>query len=199
MEVRDNAEKTLRRWRWTFIAIYLVFTSVAVLWPGASIVAFHCGLQQQAAQLDGPRISFNASDPRELRNCQQKLEQLLTDLHRETFTLQARALRFEENPAAEWRNWSRAWRQRWRVLGRRCRLGELAGSGVSPAIDRMADIHKHLRQLQISYTGVMDQFVERYAERLNRLKQQLAKVRSMIDRQRPHRPHTRASASGAKQ
>ncbi|MFH1130039.1 MAG: hypothetical protein V1754_01810, partial [Pseudomonadota bacterium] len=98
------------------------------------------------------------------------------------------ALKYDTDPATEWRNWSGGWRFRWRALNRRCRLNQLAGAGVSEEIDKMYEIHSSLAELQLSYTDVMDRFVEQYVERLQKLRLELKEVRSMIDRRNTLKP-----------
>jgi hypothetical protein len=192
-EEKDPNERTVRRWRKAFYSLYLTFTVLAGLWALLSLLSVHCGWQSMAAlgaaaARRGPRISASADNPHELRDCHRRLERLLTDLHQETFTLQARALKHRKtDPAAEWRNWSKAWRARWRELDRRCRLSELSGSGKSKEIDRMHAIHSVLAELQLGYSGIVDRFVERFADRLRGLRKDLAAVRAMIDQRRARR------------
>ncbi|MCA9673326.1 MAG: hypothetical protein KC503_47375 [Myxococcales bacterium] len=183
-EAAPSSEQTVRRWRKAFYSIYLAFTVLAGLWALLSMLSVHCGWRppSAAAALRGPRIINKGDNPDELRRCHQRLERLLTDLHHKTFTLQARTLKYPKiDPAVEWRNWSKAWRARWRELDRRCRLSELAGSGKSKEIDRMQAIHRVLAELQLGYSGVVDRFVERFADRLRGLRKDLAAVRAMID------------------
>ena len=52
----------------------------------------------------------------------------------------------------------------------------------------MATIHQSLEELRLSYSGVVDSFVDRYVSRLHNLKEELSFVRAMIDRRKPIRP-----------
>lgn len=171
-------DPTVRRWKRIFFGIYLVLTGCIVVWAFCSIVMALFG--DRPLPVKGPRISPAADNPRELRACQEELGHLLTDLHRDTFQLQAMALRFDLDPASEWGNWSKAWRFRWNAVDWRCRLSSLSGQGISPAIDAMAQIHGELDELQISYSGVVNNFIERYVERLYKLKNDLDAVQKMI-------------------
>lgn len=159
-----------------------MFTFGAVVLTAVSVLAVTFG-GEALPPVKGPRIGAQGDTPDEIRACHRDLERLLTDLHKETFFIQAKALRFDTDPATEWRNWSEAWRGRWRTLDWRCRLSELSGRG-KPAIDRMAAIHSTLAELQLSYSGVMDRFIETYSDRLRRLRKDLSEIRSMIDRDR---------------
>jgi hypothetical protein len=163
--------------------IYVIFTGSATTLVLASIAAVHCGIEP--APVDGPQISARGDNPQELRRCQRDLARLLSDLHHETFQLQRTALKYDIDPATEWHAWSRGWRYRWRALDRRCRLSELESSQDSPAIGKMYRIHSAMAELQLSYTGVMDRFVEKYVQRLRNLRRELGAVRDMIDRQPP--------------
>ena len=178
----EIARRTIRRWRRAFLGIYLTVTVGAGLLALLSMLSVHLGVRELIpVAAGGPVIRATANEPKELRACHRELERLLLSLHEETFVMQGRALKYKIDPAAEWHNWSNAWRGRWQTVQRRCRLRELGGAGVSKEIDRMAAIHDGLGELQLSYTGVMDRFLERYVDRLRRLRADLTAVRDMID------------------
>ncbi len=178
-----RAERIVRRWRRAFLGIYLAITLGAVLVAFFSVLAVHCGGRPTAVK--GPRIKEDASDPAELRSCQADLDLLLRDLHKEAFTVQQKALRFDTDPAQEWQNWSAGWRLRWQALDYRCRFQDTAVLRSSPEIDKMASIHKALDELQFAYGGLVSRFAGTYVERLRQLRGQLQDVRNLIDRRKP--------------
>lgn len=200
-ERSEVVERKVRIWRRAFFGVYLLITGTACVWTLISILMVHCGYaDDDRVKPAGPRISPQGDVPDELRQCHKKLARLLADLHKETFVLQAKALKYKIDPAVEWRNWSKAWRRRWKVLDHRCRLSELGGRGTSPEVDGMRDIHAALEELQVSYTGVMDRFVERYSHRLRRLSKKLRMVRDSIERRAKARAvPSQPTASGARQ
>lgn len=179
------------------MGIHLTVTAGVALWVLFSLIVALGGTRSAAAK--GPRISAAADKPEELRRCNRLLEGLLTDLHRETFAIPTTALRFDTDPSAEWRNWSRTWRMRWRALAWRCRFDDLAGSGTSEAIDTMAEIHSALDELQRSYSGVVDTFIERHLERLRALRKSLTQVRNLIDRADPTAPASHSEPGARRQ
>lgn len=179
-ETDPSEERTVRRWRRAFFGIYLAFTFAAVVLTFFSVLAVQCGWHTPLPT--GPQIDPNGNNPAELRTCHRDLDRLLRDLHKEAFTVQARALRFDTNPATEWRDWSRQWQLRWRTIAWRCRFRELAGQGTSPAIDRMAAVHSALDELHLAYSGQVDRFIEAYVQRLRKLSKELGEVRATIDR-----------------
>jgi hypothetical protein len=189
----SSQERTIRRWKRAFFGIYLAFTMSAAGLAFFSVLAVHCGWQPPPAA--GPQISTNADNPAELRTCHRDLDRLLRDLHKEAFTVQARALRFDTNPATEWRDWSKQWQLRWRTLAWRCRFRELAGQGVSPAIDQMAAVHTALDELHLGYSSQVDRFVDAYVQRLRKLSKELGEVRATID-QRSRRHAAAPSPAG---
>lgn len=183
-EPTDSSEKTVRLWRRIFLGLYLAFTLGACLLAILSILAYQLGAHEPPVKR-GRRIMASADNPKELRDCHRRLERLATELHKETFTLQINALKFKHmDPATEWRNWSTGWKHRWRRLDYRCRLSDLSDQGVSTEIDKMAAIHRSLDDLQLSYSGVVNTFVERYVDRLRRLRSELTGVRGLIDRRK---------------
>jgi hypothetical protein len=190
----DPIERAARRWKRAFFGIYLAFVFAAVTLTFFSVLAVHCGWRP--VPLHGRQISANGHNRAELRECHRDLQKLLSDLHREAFTVQARALRFDTNPAAEWRNWSAAWQLRWRTLDWRCRFRELAGSD-RPEIAKMAAIHGALDELHHAYSGQVDRFIETYVQRLRRMSRELADVRAMIDRRPKRQSQAQATPSAA--
>lgn len=191
---QSTSDRPPRLWKRVFTGIYIAFTVSVCIVTLCSVLAALAG--GRAIPIKGRQISARADNPRELRNCHKRLERLRTSLHREVFTLQAKALRFDVDPAIEWRNWSHSWRGRWRRLNHRCRLEELGGRGVSQEIDKMAAVHVALDELRLSYSEVMNSFVERYMKRMRKLRMELAEVRSMIDqRGKPAGPEQGHGAS----
>lgn len=182
-EVAPQDDRTVRAWRRLFIGVYLVFTAGATLVALLSILAVHCGFRTPP-KIKGDRISARGDKPEELRSCHKELVELLGELHNKSFALQADVLKYKVEPVAEWRNWSASWRHRWEAVGVRCRLADLAGTGVSAPIDRMEGIHAALAELQLAYTDVAERFIEGYVERMRQLRADLAAVRRMIDSRR---------------
>ncbi len=185
---KEEGPPSVRRWRNAFLGVYVVFTVLASALTLVSILAVHLGWTQRVV-IKGPRIAPSGDKAPELRVCHTRLAELLADLHRKTFELQAKALKFRTDPAVEWRNWSKAWRGRWQTLDYRCRLAELSGTGASVELDRMKTIHGALAELQLSYNDVVTRFVERYAHRLRDLREALDSVRSLIERRATRRRH----------
>jgi len=182
-DTSDRAAKTERRWRRVFLGLYLTITTAACVVAFFSVLAVHCGGRPLAAQ--GPRIHADARDPRELRACQADLERLLRELHLEAVSVQGKALTLDTDLVAEWRAWSGDWQTRWRAVDYRCRLHELAGRGVAPEIDKMAEIHSDLDELQFAYAALVGKFAGTYTDRLRRLRNELREVRQLIDRHKP--------------
>lgn len=175
----DPAAPTIRRWRRIFIGLYIAFCTTTAVVILASILVVRFGSHPVSTQ--AKQIDPSGQNTKDLRRCHRDLARLLVDLHKETFDLQGRALRFDINPATEWQNWSRVWRLRWRTLNHRCRLSELSNSDASPEIGKMYKIHSALSELQWSYAGVMERFVDSHVDRLRALRRDLAVVRQMVD------------------
>lgn len=196
-DISDRVKSSIiRRWKRIFLGIYLAFTCSVSLLALLSIVAVHCGAYH--IPIKGERIGITADDPKQLGDCHRKLKRLMTDLHRQTVHLQAKALRFDVDPSVEWSKWSDGWRNRWRVINWRCRLSDLSGQEDKPEINNMASIHMALDELQLSYTGVMNTFVDRNKNRLHKLQDDFANVRKMIERRRSSISQTRSRSHGAK-
>ncbi|MCK5796659.1 MAG: hypothetical protein KAI47_05730 [Deltaproteobacteria bacterium] len=162
--------------------ISLGLTAVALVWSFISILSVHCGFSRDEPVFRGHPISPRADNPKELRRCHRDVSGLVSSLHDEIFNVQTKALKFNTDPGVEWRNWSTAWRRRWAVVGRRCRLAELAGQDVNPIIDELYEVHEEVSHLQHAYDGVMARFIEPHARRLERLRSQLRVLRNTIEK-----------------
>ncbi len=165
------------------MGVYLLFTLVIVVWTTASLVMANFGGRTPGHK--GPRIKATADDPKQLRKCIKNLTRLLDDFEKESLTLQGRALKYDMNATAEWRNWSERWKTRGNKLSYRCRLDELSGNDVNPAIDQMAEIHLALGDLHTSTTSVVNGYMETYVKRLRTLRKKMSAVRTTVDRQHP--------------
>ena len=179
----EKPDHTVRLWKRLLIGVYLVFTLFIVAWTTASLVVANFG--EPTVKLKGPRIKASADDPKELRKCIKNLQRLLDDFEKESLTLQGRALKYDMNPDAEWSNWSERWKMRGNKLSYRCRLDELSGAEVNPAIDKMAEVHLALGDLHNSSTSVVKGYMGQYVKRLRTLRKKMSAVRTMVDQQHP--------------
>ena len=167
------------------MGVYLVFTLAIVAWTTASLVVANFG--DRRGEPKGPRIRASANNPKELRKCLEILKRLLDDFEKEPLTLQGRALKYDMNPAAEWRNWSKRWKMRGVKLDWRCRLNELSGTDTNKVIDKMADVHLALNDLHTSTTSMVGEYMDHYVKRLRTLRKKMSAVRTMVDRQDPRK------------
>lgn len=178
----QTATEIRPRWQRVFLGAYLLFTAGAISLTTISIVTVLLDKYPQEGQ--GPRISTRADKLPELRGCHKDVQRLLRDLHKEAFTVQARALRYDIDPMTDWGNWSTGWMKRWHAVDWRCRLSDLQDTDVSPVIHRLAGVHQALQELQISYGGVVQQFSTKYIERLRNFKRDLSDIRVMIEKRK---------------
>lgn len=194
---QEKPEQTVRLWKRLMMRLYLAFTAAIALWTLASLTAANFGGQPVSQK--GWRIQASASEPKELRKCLKFLDRLLNDYQKESLTLHHNALKYKIDPRVEWRNWSQRWKTEWHKLEWRCRFNDLPGSGVSPAIDEMAEIHLALNQLQASTSTVITTYVEQHVERLRALRHKMTAIRTRIDRRDPaNKPPRRSTTTGVK-
>lgn len=171
--------------------VYILLTCAATLWVFISVLAVHCGFSRTQPMVKGKQIDAKASNLKEIRHCHRQIESLLENLHRETLLIQTRALKFNTNPQAEWKNWSEAWRAKWNVIDHKCRLNELHGRDTHTTIDSLYDVHKELAKLERAYNGVMDRFIHHHVDRLVKLRNKLRVIRNTIEKkQLNHAPST---------
>lgn len=193
----EEVQRKVRRWRRLFQSVYFALTIALCVWTLASLLAVRLGLRAPEVKLHRPMIHASGADPAELRSCANEVDALLTDLFNETSSLAGTAIKYKVPPNVEWKDWAAAWRHRWNRTDRRCRLSEVGGTGAVPELDILRQVHEELDQLELGYGEVVDRFLDRFVERLRRLRAEIAHARELIERRRGKKPRASAAFSGA--
>ncbi|MEK6608651.1 MAG: hypothetical protein AABZ30_13405 [Myxococcota bacterium] len=170
---------TPRIFRRVSLGIYLTYTFGACVWVTASIVA--ALVRERPVRLKRPAI--DPAQPAQVLRCEHDVNNLVQDLHRHVFAVQMGALDKETDLRREWFRFLETWRDRWAEVGRRCRLGESAGSGSGRrALELLTEAHEQIEELATAYGALLETFENRYLDRLHDIRKTLADARTTARR-----------------
>jgi hypothetical protein len=131
-----------------------------------------------------PRSSLSAEnpDPRELLDCQGRVEGLLVRLGHETCELMGLPPSGEQAELpARWESFSRAWSDEWDVANARCRFSELGGTKLGIAYDRLASVMSDLPSMRLKYQSLLVRFDDEQAAELARMRHDLDLSRAAFE------------------
>jgi hypothetical protein len=179
LESEAENKKNPEEFRPYRLALWIVYVSVGGL--GAlllvtSIVVELFGRRSDAA---------TAPSPADLLQCNDDVLHLLEDLAVTPAEIQRAAATGATRAelGTRWEEFSREWDRRWNVVNVQCRFDELAETGLGPALDRMAWVHRNLPGLKLQYREMMKQFSETQAETLVEMREALGRSRKLLQEQ----------------
>lgn len=83
---------------------------------------------------------------------------------------------YDSEEARRWSDEGQVWRNRWRVLGERCRLLDHRPSPPNKDIEVMAAAHEEMGSIQITYSRELLRFGSELAPRLDRLNRRVEQI-----------------------
>jgi hypothetical protein len=179
LESEAENKKNPEEFRPYRLALWIVYVSVGGL--GAlllitSIVVELFGRRSDVAQ---------APSPADLVTCNGDVLHLLEDLAATPAEIQREAASGTKitELGSRWEEFSREWDRRWNVVNVQCKFDELAETGLGPAVDRMAWVHRNLPGLKLQYREMMKQFSETQAETLAAMREALGRSRKLLQEQ----------------
>jgi len=133
----------------------------------------------------GDKPAEKNPSPTDLLQCNADVLHLLQDLAVTPAEIQREAA--DGTPPGElgekWDEFSRTWDRRWNVVNVQCQFDELAETGLGPAFDRMAEVHRSLPGLKLAYREMMKAWNDKQAGRLADMRDALAKSRRLLEEQ----------------
>lgn len=184
---RDAAKPNeFKRYRQGLASLYLAVAGAGILLLAASVarqLLFH----QPRVALRGPVLSADDPNPAELVRCNQDVTDLLLRMGAVTADLLAApTVGRADDLGRRWEDFSRTWLDDWDEVNQRCRFGELAGTTLGLAYDRMARVHGDLPAMRLKYQSLLVQFDDEQAAELARMRRALDQSRAALaDRRRP--------------
>ena len=175
----DKADE-FRRYRQALAAIYLATIAAGFGLLTVSVVK-QLLFRRPSVQLEGPALSADNPDPRELIRCNDDVQRLYDDLQRVTAQLLHSPTKGEKvQVGAQWEDFSRHWLYRWDEVNARCRFSELRDSDMGLAYDRMANVHGDLPAMRLKYQSLVVRFDDEQAAELARMRRALDKSREAL-------------------
>lgn len=125
--------------------------------------------------------------PTDLAGCNDDVRALLEGLGTTAATLQAQAVTGDPTDlGGRWERFSADWQRRWGEVNERCRFDELADTGLGPAYDRMAWVHRRLPPLRLEYRELMKRFTAGIAMTLEEMRRALDRSRTLLEQRGHH-------------
>ncbi len=185
MSKSSDKPNEFRRYRQALAAIYLATIALGFGLLAVSVVK-QLLFRRPAVQLEGPALSAENPDPRDMLRCNDDVHDLYEDLPRFTAQLLRSPTRGKQvQVGAEWENFSRKWLYRWDEVNARCRFSELRDSDMGLAYDRMANVHGDLPALRLKYQSLVVRFDDEQAAELARMRRALDKSREALNKLAP--------------
>jgi len=131
----------------------------------------------------GRRVRAPEPTPADLLACNHDVRGLFEDPGKTAAELQAAAVVGDARDLdARWEEFSRhLWQERWEQVLRRCKFDELAETGLGPAYDRMARVHRELPAMMLEYREMMRRFTREQARELDAMRHALDKSRKLLE------------------
>jgi hypothetical protein len=160
-------------------ALRIAFGGVAVL--GSLLL-----IGSIIVELTGGRdANAQTPTPADLLQCNDDVLHLLEDLADTPGELMHEAARGAPvaDVGARWEDFSRSWDRRWATVNTHCRFDELADTGLGPAFDRMAYVHRGLPRLKLKSREMMKRWNTEQAEGLVEMRAALESSRRLLAEQ----------------
>jgi hypothetical protein len=162
-------------------ALWIAYVSVGGLGSLLLVASIVAELFGGRPGSDGPR----APSPQDLLQCSDDVLLLLEDLADTPSDLMHEAAHGAKvtELGEKWEAFSHDWDGRWETVNVQCRFDELADTGLGPAFDRMAWVHRNLPRLKLKYRETMKRFTDDQAETLVEMRAALERSRRLLHEQ----------------
>ena len=116
----------------------------------------------------------------EIRSCYEELDDVMQGLHKHLENFHHLLASYEPAEAQRWDEEGAVWRGQWKVLGQRCRFGEIRATRLRKELEEMAEAYEDLGQTQEVYTKELRRFGKDQAPRLDRVRKRMQKIGERI-------------------
>jgi hypothetical protein len=121
--------------------------------------------------------------PADLLECNRDVRRLLEGLGDTSAQLQRDAVEGDAHDlGGRWEEFAKEWQQSWDLVNERCRFDELSGTRQPLAYERMAEVHRKLVTMKLSYREMMAHFDESLARELAHAREALDKSRADLEK-----------------
>jgi hypothetical protein len=123
----------------------------------------------------GAPVSALATDT-EIRGCYDELDDVTLGLLKHLENFHHLLAGYDPDEAQRWADEGAVWRGQWKVLGKRCRFGEIRGRTLRKEVEEMAAAYDDLGQTQQIYTNELLRFGKDQAPRLDRIRKRIQRI-----------------------
>jgi hypothetical protein len=153
---------------WTAVSAIAIGTLYLTL----SVVV---ALVRQRNVVLGDRISVHLT-PGEIGGCFDELHDVSVALEKHLENAYHLLGGYDSAEAQRWSGEGQVWRQRWRVLGERCRFAERRPDGRNKDLEAMSAAHEELGSIQTTYSRELLRFGNELAPRLDRINRRVEQI-----------------------
>ena len=141
-------------------------------------------LQRQRNVVLGDRISLELT-PGEIVGCFDELHDVSVALEKHLENAYHLLAGYDSDEARRWSSEGQLWRNRWRVLGQRCRFVEQQPGPRHKDLEAMAAAHQELGSLQATFSEALLRFGSEMAPRLDRINKRVETIGEHLGKSGP--------------
>ena len=157
--------KLVVRTSWTFVILASLYALLSVA----------VSLQRQRTIVLQDRISPQLT-AKEIGGCFEELRDVSVALEKHLENAYQLLGGYDSEEARRWSSEGEVWRNRWRVLGERCRLVEQRPTQANKDMEAMAAAHEELGSIQATYSRELLRFGSELAPRLDRINKRVDEI-----------------------
>jgi hypothetical protein len=155
----------------------VAWTAVALVAVGCvySLISVVVAIQRQRSGVVSDRISPQVTE-KEIQGCFDELRDVSVALQKHLENAYHLLGGYDSEEARRWADEGEVWRNRWRVLGQRCRMEEPRPSPPHKDFEAMAAAYQELGSIQTTYTRELLRFGSELAPRLDRTNKRVDQI-----------------------
>lgn len=123
----------------------------------------------------GDKVSTQFTDS-EIVSCYEELDDVRQGLQKHLENFHHLLASYDQAEAQRWAEEGNSWTAGWKVLGQRCRFGELPAARLRKELEQMAAAHEELGQTNDLYTRAFKRFGTDLAPRMDRIRDRMKKI-----------------------
>jgi hypothetical protein len=166
-----------RRYRRFVNVVALTLISVGVTYMLAS-VGVTIYRNRHAVRASGPiDVALGRG---ELKGCLDELSDVTVALEKHLEKSHYLLGGYDQDEAQRWASEGDIWRNRWKVLGERCRLGQATRTPAPPEFEEMGAAYRELGETATVYTKELLRFGKEQAPRIDRLHKRITRIQERL-------------------
>jgi hypothetical protein len=176
---QQSSAQEFRRYRRlvSWVALVIIFVGSGHLLVSVGVTIY----RQRHAVPTGTPISA-AMTREELRGCWQELVDVSLALQKHLEKSHYLLSGYDQQETQRWADEGAIWRNRWKALGERCRLGQPGRAGRPRQLEALSAAYLELAETEAIYTRELLRFGREQAPRLDRVRERIRRIGVQLDR-----------------